>query len=68
MMDREVKEAISSFVFGKEKLTGETKARLVKNGKQLVDRVEYKDLLSPTSNLMTTMHHLTTAGHERRSH
>jgi len=58
----------SSFIFGKEKLSGETKARLVKNGKQLTDRAEYKDLLSPTSNPMTTMHHLAVAGYEKRKH
>ena len=68
MTERQKKEAISSFIFGKEKLTGETKARLVKNGKQLTDRVEYKDLLSPTNNPMTTMHHLAVAGYERRKH
>jgi hypothetical protein len=64
----ERKESISSFIFGKEKLSGETKARLVKNGKQLKDRIEYKDLLSPTSNPMTTMHHLAVAGFEKRKH
>jgi len=68
LTEQEMREAISSFIFGKEKLTGETKARLVKNGKQLKDRVEYKDLLSPTSNPMTTMHHLAVAGHEKRKH
>jgi len=68
LSEREKRESISSFIFGKEKLTGETKARLVKNGKQLTDRVEYKDLLSPTSNPMTTMHHLAVAGHEKRKH
>ncbi len=68
MTPTEMKESISSFVFGKEKLSGETKARLVKNGKQLQDRIEYKDLLSPTSNPMTTMHHLAVAGFERRRH
>jgi len=68
LSEKEKREAISSFMFGKEKLSGETKARLVKNGKQLANRVEYKDLLSPTSNPMTTMFHLATASYEKRKH
>jgi len=68
MSEKERQEAISSFLFGKKKLTGETKTRLVKNGKQLADRVEYKDLLSPTSNPMTTMTHLAVASYEKREH
>ncbi len=60
------REAITSFIFGKRKLTGQLKGRLVKNGAQQQKREEYKNLFSPTSNPMTTMAHLAVASYEKR--
>ena len=61
-------EAISSFLFGKRKLSGDLKGRLIQNGKQLPKREAYQNLFSPTSNPMTTMIHLGVAAHEKREH
>ena len=62
------KEAITAFMFGKEKLNKELKARNVMNGAQLVDRPEYRDMVSPTANKMTTIAHLAVASHEKRKY
>ena len=68
LTDKQRKESITSFLFGKRKLSGELKGRMVENGKQLQKRPEYQNLFSPTSNPLTTMTHLTVASHQRRKH
>jgi hypothetical protein len=64
LTDKQRKESITSFLFGKRKLSGELKGRMVENRKQLQKRPEYQNLFSTTSNPLTTMTHLTVASHQ----
>ena len=68
LTDKQRRESITSFLFGKRKLSGELKGRMVENGRQLQKRPEYQNLFSPTSSPLTTMTHLTVASHQRRKH
>jgi len=68
LTDQQKREAITAFIFGKEKLDKQLKARNVMNGAQLQDRPEYRDLVSPTADKMTTMIHLAVASFEKRQH
>ena len=68
LTDTQKREAITAFIFGKEKLDKQLKARNVMNGAQLQDRPEYRDMVSPTANKMTTAVHLAVASFEKRQH
>jgi hypothetical protein len=68
LTEKQCKECITSFMFGKRKLSGQLKGRAVMNGKQQVKREQYQNLHSPTASPLTSMIHLTVASHQKRKH
>ena len=68
LTDKQRKECITSFMFGKRKLSGQLKGRTVMNGKQQVRREQYQNLYSPTASPLTSMIHLTVASKQKRKH